>query len=73
MPCHPRAAATPVGDRPSSHAVLENVAPGRYQMCNTECTTVDIAPSPERQSVTLAENSDDPPEPDPDEATANAD
>lgn len=40
----------------ATHAVLDNVAPGRYQMCNyrSDCTIVDIAPSPERQSVILS-------------------
>jgi hypothetical protein len=43
------------------HAMLEHVAPGRYQLCNSSCTVVDIASGPDRQTVTLTEPSDEPP------------
>jgi len=38
----------------SSDALFPSVAPGRYRACQgTSCTTVDVKPSPSRQTVTL--------------------
>lgn len=38
----------------ASDAVFAAVAPGRYRACQgTSCTTVDVAPTPSRQTVTL--------------------
>ncbi len=35
------------------HAEAIAMAPGRYRFCNVSCTTVDIAPSPGHQQVTI--------------------
>ncbi|HEX4449392.1 MAG TPA: carboxypeptidase-like regulatory domain-containing protein [Kofleriaceae bacterium] len=35
------------------HALVEHVTPGRFKVCNTACTVVDVAASPQRQSVTI--------------------
>ena len=38
------------------HAEALEMAPGRYRFCNVSCTTVDIAPSPARQQVTIIDS-----------------
>ena len=52
------------------HAEIEHVGPGRYKLCNTGCTVIDVAASPARQSATITEAAEpaepaDPPTPDP--------
>jgi hypothetical protein len=35
------------------HAVIDHIAAGTYQLCNSSCQTVQVAPSPAHQAVTL--------------------
>ena len=42
------------------HSKLGNVAPGRYQICNSSCTMIDVGSSPDQQSFTIIATSDEP-------------
>ncbi|HEY1548739.1 MAG TPA: carboxypeptidase-like regulatory domain-containing protein [Kofleriaceae bacterium] len=51
------------------HALLEHLTPGTYTVCNTSCTTIEVTPSPSRQSATIVEQpSSDEPSPSPSQA-----
>jgi hypothetical protein len=37
------------------HARLEHLTPGTYKVCNDNCTTIEVTPSPALQSTTIVE------------------
>jgi hypothetical protein len=48
------------------HAIVTNLTPGVYKLCNTGCTTIAVTASPLRQSATIVEHpSDEEPTPSP--------